>query len=51
MEFYIYLKDNGFVIYLGKLIDIDIFRIGSIGEVYLIDMERLVDVIEKFINR
>ncbi len=51
MEFYTYLKDNGFVIYPGKLTDIDTFRIGSIGEVYPTDMERLADVIEKFINR
>ena len=51
MEIYTYLKDNGFVIYPGKLTDIDTFRIGSIGEVYPTDMERLADVIEKFINR
>lgn len=50
MEFYTYLKENGFVIYPGKLTDIDTFRIGSIGEVYPKDMDRLADVIEKFIN-
>ncbi|NMS88388.1 2-aminoethylphosphonate--pyruvate transaminase [Clostridioides difficile] len=50
MEFYTYLKENGFVIYPGKLTDIDTFRIGSIGEVYPTDMDRLADVIEKFIN-
>lgn len=50
MEFYTYLKENGFVIYPGKLTDIDTFRIGSIGEVYPKDMDRLADVIENFIN-
>lgn len=50
MEFYTYLKENGFVIYPGKLTDIDTFRIGSIGEVYPKDMDRLAGVIEKFIN-
>ncbi|MCC0635034.1 2-aminoethylphosphonate--pyruvate transaminase [Clostridioides sp. ES-S-0001-02] len=50
MEFYTYLKENGFVIYPGKLTDVDTFRIGSIGEVYPKDMDRLAEVIEKFIN-
>lgn len=50
MEFYTYLKENGFVIYPGKLTDIDTFRIGSIGEVYPKDMDRLADIIENFIN-
>ncbi|MGL5345751.1 MAG: 2-aminoethylphosphonate--pyruvate transaminase [Peptostreptococcaceae bacterium] len=47
-EFYTYLKENGFVIYPGKLTDVETFRIGSIGEVYPEDMERLVGLVEKF---
>lgn len=50
MDFYTYLKNNGFVIYPGKLTDIDTFRIGSIGEVYPEDMERLATIIETFVG-
>ena len=49
-DFYTNLKQNGFVIYPGKLTDVETFRIGSIGEVYPEDMERLVDLVGQFTN-
>ncbi|UOQ94869.1 2-aminoethylphosphonate--pyruvate transaminase [Halobacillus shinanisalinarum] len=46
-EFYQTLKKKGFVIYPGKISEINTFRIGNIGEVYPKDMERLLDVIQE----
>ncbi|WP_054709381.1 2-aminoethylphosphonate--pyruvate transaminase [Bacillus sp. JCM 19041] len=43
--FYQALKKKGFVIYPGKLSEVDTFRIGNIGEVYPEDIERLLSVI------
>lgn len=44
-KFYHLLKEKGFVIYPGKLMDMDTFRIGSIGAVTPADMKKLVDTI------
>ena len=43
--FYGMLKDQGFVIYPGKVSDADCFRIGNIGEVYAEDIDRLLDAV------
>lgn len=48
-KFYSKLKENGFVIYPGKLTELETFRIGNIGEVYREDIERLLKAIEKAI--
>lgn len=45
-EFYQNLKKQGFVIYPGKVSEIDSFRIGNIGEVYPEDMRKLLEVIK-----
>ncbi|EHR1001604.1 2-aminoethylphosphonate--pyruvate transaminase [Vibrio parahaemolyticus] len=45
--FYTRLKEQGFVIYPGKVSNADCFRIGNIGEVYPTDIERLIGAIEK----
>lgn len=47
LEFYTRLKSEGFVIYPGKVSDISCFRIGHIGEVYPMDIDRLLMAIEK----
>lgn len=47
VEFYNRLKGEGFVIYPGKVSDIACFRVGHIGEVYPMDIDRLILVIEK----
>ncbi len=44
-EFYSLLKRHGFVIYPGKVSHADCFRIGTIGEVYLDDIDRLIDAV------
>ncbi|NMC48433.1 MAG: 2-aminoethylphosphonate--pyruvate transaminase [Desulfovibrio sp.] len=44
-RFYDVLKDRGFVIYPGKVSRADTFRIGTIGQVFPEDMERLVEVV------
>lgn len=41
-QLYLQLKAQGFVIYPGKVSDLDCFRIGNIGEVYPQDIERLL---------
>ncbi|MDF2662524.1 MAG: phnW [Paenibacillus sp.] len=47
-EFYGYVKERGYVIYPGKLTDVDTFRIGNIGEIYEEDIERLCSIIEQY---
>ncbi len=44
--FYDLLKTKGFVIYPGKVSKASAFRIGTIGDVFPADMERLVKTIE-----
>ena len=41
------LKQQGFVIYPGKVSDADCFRIGNIGEIYPDDISRLIEVINQ----
>ena len=44
-RFYRKLKQQGFVIYPGKVTDVDTFRIGNIGDVQPADMNRLLDAV------
>lgn len=44
-HFYDHLKSKGFVIYPGKVSNADCFRIGNIGDVYPVDIERLIQAI------
>jgi 2-aminoethylphosphonate-pyruvate transaminase len=46
--FYESIKEQGFVLYPGKLTDVDTFRIGNIGEIYKEDIERLCQSIENY---
>ena len=47
--FYANLKEKGFVIYPGKVSNIDSFRIGTIGDVYPEDIVRLLDAVKEAI--
>ncbi|MFA1737234.1 2-aminoethylphosphonate--pyruvate transaminase [Lysinibacillus fusiformis] len=47
-HFYLEMKKEGFVIYPGKLTDVDTFRIGNIGDIYEEDMQALCEVIENY---
>ncbi|GKV66471.1 MULTISPECIES: 2-aminoethylphosphonate--pyruvate transaminase [unclassified Sporosarcina] len=50
IDFYSYMKEKGFVIYPGKLTDVDTFRIGNIGEIYEADIIALCAIIEEYIG-
>ncbi len=45
-KFYVRLKQQGFVIYPGKVSDLDTFRIGNIGDVHPEDIERLIQAVK-----
>lgn len=49
-DFYSYIKARGYAIYPGKLLELDSFRIGNIGEIYPDDMEKLTDIIAGFLQ-
>lgn len=49
-EFYSFIKERGFVIYPGKLTDVDTFRIGNIGEIYEEDINKLCEIIEGYVK-
>lgn len=46
LKFYDQLKTRGFVIYPGKVTNIDSFRIGTIGHVFPADIDRLIAEVE-----
>ena len=48
--FYNYVKNKGFVLYPGKLTDVDTFRIGNIGEIYEQDILQLCDIIGEYME-
>ncbi len=48
--FYFYLKKYGFVIYPGKLSNLNAFRIGNIGDINQYDIEILTTIIERFVK-
>lgn len=50
-DFYQYVKQRGFVLYPGKLTDVDTFRIGNIGEIFAEDIQHLCGIIEEYIGR
>lgn len=49
-EFYSYVKAQGYVIYPGKLTDVNTFRIGNIGEIYEEDIQELCSIIENYMK-
>ena len=49
-DFYAFIKERGYVIYPGKLTDIDTFRIGNIGEIYEEDLVELCDIVEDYMK-
>ena len=49
-QFYEHVKTQGFVLYPGKLTDIDTFRIGNIGEIYEEDIQELCDIIAEYMG-
>jgi 2-aminoethylphosphonate-pyruvate transaminase len=49
-DFYSFVKERGYVIYPGKLTDVDTFRIGNIGEIYEQDIQTLCEIIEEYMG-
>lgn len=49
-DFYEYIKERGFVIYPGKLTEVDTFRVGNIGEIYKEDIENLCGIVKTYIK-
>ncbi|HWR41064.1 MAG TPA: 2-aminoethylphosphonate--pyruvate transaminase [Patescibacteria group bacterium] len=49
-HFYQYVKTNGFVLYPGKLTDVDTFRVGNIGEIYEKDIRTLCAIIAGYMK-
>ena len=49
-DFYSFVKERGYVIYPGKLTDVDTFRIGNIGEIYEEDIQELCNIIEEYMG-
>lgn len=47
-DMYQYVKENGYVLYPGKVMEAETFRVGSIGEIYPEDMERLRGIMAEF---
>ena len=50
MEFYSYLKKNGYIIYPGKMAKVDSFRIGCIGHIDKKNVKNLTKQINKFLK-
>ncbi|KRG16343.1 2-aminoethylphosphonate--pyruvate aminotransferase [Virgibacillus soli] len=49
-DFYVYVKERGFVLYPGKLTNFNTFRIGNIGEIYEEDILVLCNIIEEYMG-
>lgn len=50
-EAYDYLKSRGYVIYPGKLTEVDSFRIGNIGKVDNSDMNNVIEIFKNYLNK
>lgn len=48
-DMYDFIKKRGFAIYPGKLANLDTFRIGVIGEIYLEDIEKLTAAMKEYL--
>lgn len=49
-QMYDYIKERGYVLYPGKVMEADTFRVGNIGEIYPADMEALAAILETFLK-
>lgn len=50
-QMYQYIKERGYAIYPGKVMDEDTFRIGNIGEIYEEDINRVCDIMKEFLEK
>ena len=49
-EMYDYIKARGYVLYPGKVMEADTFRVGNIGEIYAEDIEKLAAIMADFLK-
>ena len=49
-EMYEYIKARGYAIYPGKVTEAETFRIGTIGEIYKEDIEKLISIFKEFLK-
>ncbi|MGY3703311.1 hypothetical protein [Vagococcus martis] len=47
-EMYEFVKKRGYAIYPGKLLNMNTFRIGVIGEIYEEDINKLIDIMKEY---
>ncbi len=50
-DMYQFIKEHGYAIYPGKLTDADTFRIGNIGEIYPVDIHKLLDIFKEYMEK
>lgn len=49
-EMYHYIKERGYVLYPGKTVEAETFRVGNIGEIYTADIEALAALLKDFLQ-
>lgn len=49
-EMYEFVKSQGYAIYPGKLLDLNTFRVGVIGEIYQADIERVSGIFDAYLT-
>lgn len=49
-EMYHYIKDRGYVLYPGKTVEAETFRVGNIGEIYSEDIEKVAGIMKEFLE-
>lgn len=50
-NFYEFIKNRGYAIYPGKLMNNDTFRVANIGEIYEEDIHNLLEIIREYLRR
>ncbi len=49
-QMYDYIKERGYVLYPGKVMEAETFRVGNIGEIYPEDIEKLAEIMADFLK-
>ena len=49
-QMYQYVKEHGYVLYPGKVMEAETFRVGNIGEIYPEDIEKLYGIMSDFLQ-
>ena len=49
-QMYGYMKERGYVLYPGKTVEAETFRVGNIGEIYREDIENVAAIMEDFLE-